>query len=181
MNKTKPDDQYKLLITHELVSKSKKFYGLFKPKDMIVSQPCHIYFKIKNISDNDFPGGRISALRIGSGQDKGTLKATHGMSIPKILPGETYILLPLKIVLAYEGTMWCLLTIDAMGGGKIIYYQWDKINNKAELIDEYYWTDFFHVASLQEIHQRYTNYLLLFLTGMTLVLFFVNILLLILR
>ena len=176
-NKSK--NNYRLLITYKIISKSRRYYGVFKPGDVIVSQPCEIYLHIKNIGDSDFPGGRIKKFAIGGSADKGTLKGHYNLSIPAIPKGETHVVKPLRTALADDGTTWLALSIDSTDNKQITYFQWDRINNKAEKIDEYDgWVDFFHVASPQEIHQRYTNYLLLLLTSMTIILFIINLIML---
>jgi len=147
--------------------------------DVIVSQPCEIRLYIKNIGNGDFPGGIIKKFAIGSRLDKGTLMSHARFSISRILKGKTYVTPSLYTTLADEGTTWFVLSIDSTDKRRITYFQWDRVNKKAEKVDEYDgWFDFFHVASPQEIHQRYTNYLLLLLAGMTIILFIINLIIL---
>ena len=63
-NKEKLQDIHYLLIRAKIVSKSKKFYLFFKPKEVVVAEPFEITFILKNVGDKNFPGGVIKKAEI---------------------------------------------------------------------------------------------------------------------
>ena len=57
MGSEKPEDKsYFLFIIPNLISKSKKYYHLFKPKDIIIAEHYELSFSINNVGDKSFPG-----------------------------------------------------------------------------------------------------------------------------
>ena len=168
--------KYQLFITDNSVSKSKRFYHIFKPKDIVVGEVCEITFTIKNIGKEVFPGGQLTHLKIGHIETKEHTKYYgNEMEIPKISPNKSYTTEVLKYIPINSGNTWFTMLIIPSNNEKIEYYQLEKATNKkASLSDLEVWRDYFYVASKQEIHQRYTNYLLLILTSLTIFLFVIN-------
>lgn len=171
--------KHRLLITYNIISKSKRFYYLFKPKEVVVAEPCEISFKIKNIGNKSFPGGDIPYLNIKHIEtDEQTEYYENTITIPKISIDEEYPTLILPYIPVNSGNTWLYLAIRPKSG-EIEYYQWERAKNiESSLGDKDRWQDYFYIASRQEMHQRYTNYILLFLTSLTTILFIINIALL---
>jgi len=96
------------------------------------------------------------------------------INIPKIAKKQVYTTDWLKFIPLTDGTAWIDLRIKSSNGKKINYYQVSKANNQNILLGDNIWKDYFHVASHQEVHQRYTNYILLVLTSLTVLLFIIN-------
>jgi len=57
-NEKTKDDAYQLFIRHNLISKAKRRFIFFKPKDIIVSEPYEINLLITNKGNKTFPGGK---------------------------------------------------------------------------------------------------------------------------
>lgn len=170
-------ESHELLIIPKVVSKSKKYFKIFRPKEIIALEPCDFSFKIKNIGKKDFPGGRILKVHIRYHTGEKTSLNYH-RNIPKIPVGNSYTTLKGEKVIINTGTVWFLAVMNSKDGEKISYYQKDKATGKNNYIDDKVWADFIYVYSKQEILQRYTNYILIVLTFITTLLFIVNLILL---
>lgn len=167
---------HNLSILAVVISKSKRFYGI-KPRDIIVSEPCEIQFVIANIGNKAFPGGKINTLHIRHVTEE-NLVYNFDIDIPKISPQNVHMTKRSSLVPITNGTAWIHLTIKSKDNKPINYYQVSKTGVQNILLGQIEWRDYFHVASQHEIHQRYTNYLLLILTTLTASLFIINIILL---
>ncbi len=167
MNKVKSDfNTYKLLIVPKMISKSERYFRIFKPKEIIASQPCEIRFEIKNIGKNEFPGGKIQKLhvRYHSGEMS---EHEYNRDIPKIPVEKSIQTLPLEKVLISNGTVWFLMILSSSDGKKINYYQLDKATNNYNFHDSKLWSDFIFVYSEQEMHHRYLTYISILLASIT--------------
>lgn len=177
-NKEELQDIHHLFIQTKIVSKSKKFYLFFKPKEVVVEEPFEITFILKNVGDVNFPGGVIKKVEIKNITGEVTYYDDSNIEIPEIVKEGKEHTIPLLAHTINSGTAWIELDIESNDNKKIQYYQWDRAQKKFGKMRKGKWTDFFHVASIQEIHQRYTNYILLGLTGVTILLLIVNLVLL---
>lgn len=174
---------YHLLIIPKLISKSKRFYKIFKPKEIIESESYELSFIVFNIGNNYFPGGTTKKIIITYTTAKGG-EDHNPITISKI-PGKKAKIAQkietkcLKGIAISSGTAWIKLEIKSKDGKQVKHYLLDRIiGEKKEIPTEKpFWENCFHVTSQQEIHQRYTNYLLLILTTLTILLFIINILL----
>ena len=99
MPNKKTKRKYQLFITYNIISKSKRYFYIFKPKEIITTEPCEITFTIKNIGKKTFPGGQITQLRIFH------IKSKEGMNyyeneteIPKLSPNESHTTSKLKYI-----------------------------------------------------------------------------------
>ncbi len=171
-SKKSDNDNHHLFITPQVFSKAKKYYFLFKPKEIVVSQPFEFCLEIKNIGNKLFPGGVVEQLEILFSNK--SRRYLDKITIPKIAKGETYTTLICNAIATDSGTAWFHLVIKPKDDKKINYYQLNRVTNEKELIEREEWTDYFHVASEQEMHQRYTNYILLGLTAITVLLIIIN-------
>jgi len=177
-NDKSKNEYHHLLIIPKLESKSKKYYHLFKPKEIVVLQPFEFCFKIKNKGNIKFPGGVIEKPTIQF--SKTAQRFLDKISIPEISKDETYTSPKDNAIAIESDTAWFHLNVKSSDNKPINYYQLNKITNEEELLEKEVkkWQDCFHIASEQEMHQRYTNYLLLGLTIITIFLFIINVALL---
>ena len=177
----KTERKYQLLITYNIVSKSKRYYYIFKPKEIINTEPCKITFNIKNIGKKTFPGGQITQLRIFHIKSKEGMKYYEneneipGNRIPKIPPNESHTTTELKYIPINYGSTWFDLLIIPKDNEKIEYYQLEEARkNKASLGNSNTWTDYFYVTSKNEVQQKYVSYLLLLLSFITIILLIIS-------
>lgn len=167
---------HKLLIRPDLKSKSKRYY-LFKPKDIIVSEPYDLSLYITNIGDTKFPGGKIEYFTIqhpySNKQD-----IVLEIDVPSIDKKNSFLSKTVNCIGVTGGLAWIEAKIKSNDNNEIEYQQFDRGTDKYTTIGTKNWHDYFHVTPRQEIHQRFTNYLLLGLTGLTVFLFILNLIIL---
>ncbi|MBU4189742.1 MAG: hypothetical protein KJ886_01920 [Candidatus Thermoplasmatota archaeon] len=177
---TQQSGEYYLLIEPIVTSKSKKFLLLFRPKEVILSEPCEIKLKITNKSGIPFCGGVLEGAElpffvrkpVGTYKPVVTYGSRHETSddfnqqiVPHI-PVENNVTITLGNKQALiEGLAWIYVTVKSNDSKPIKYYQLDKLTGEQSLIEKDYWQDCFQVVSRYEIHQRYTNRLLIMLSA----------------
>lgn len=132
MSPKKSERECKLLITYDIVSKSKKFYHLFSPTDIIVDELCEIRFKIKNIGNKTFSGGFITHLKIehiGTGEN--TKYYDNRAEVPKLPKNKSFITPVLKYIPINIGNAWFYLEILPIHKEeKIEYYQLERARSE---------------------------------------------------
>jgi hypothetical protein len=174
---TNDDEYYHLLIIPELTSKAKKYFKIFQPKEIIESEGYELSFTIENVGKNTFPGGSIKNLKINYTEAAGN-EDHFDIPIPKIFgKGENglqkIITQSTEGVAIHSGTAWIHLRINPTDNKKVKYYMLDRIIGEKKVIpiNKSEWENCFLVESRGEMHQRYTNYILLILTIISLLLF----------
>jgi hypothetical protein len=174
MNQNK-NHTHSLLIKPILKSKSKRYYHIFKPKEIVVAQPYELSLYVRNLGDLKFPGGVVDSFSIEEGhQGIGEIKLE--IKIPPLDKKESVTTNAVQCNAFGEGVAWIRLKIKSKDNGIIEYCQFDRATNKSTIIGTDGWHDYFHISSLQEIRQQFTNYLLLFLTVVMILLICIQIL-----
>jgi len=153
---------YKLFIKPILKSKSKRFYYIFKPKEIVVTQPYELSLYVANLGEKKFPGGIVNSFFIKEGSAKREIELE--IKIPSIGKNEFVTTDTVQCKAVDEGVAWITLKVKTKDKEKIEYCQFDRATNRYTSIGTDDWHDYFHISSLQEIHQRFTNYLLIILT-----------------
>ncbi|MEW6070834.1 MAG: hypothetical protein AB1485_09475 [Candidatus Thermoplasmatota archaeon] len=160
---------YYLIVESIIKSTAKRFLLFFRPKETIASEPYEINLKITNKSDRPFPGGITEKILELEYETSCVLYEKEAATFEKhaiehIARDESIILSVGEGIAIREGIAWIYLKIKADDNMPIKYYQVNKFSKKLDLLDREFWLDWFRVTSRYEIHQRYTNRLLLILT-----------------
>ena len=174
------NNNYHLLLIPEFTSHSKRFYKLFKPRDIVEFEGYEICFKITNIGNKSFPGGTIKNIRAVY-PDGACLERHDEFSIPEIpsknqINENTIKTKSAKGIAIKGGIAWIHLTITSKDSKEVKYYMFDRVFGEKNVkpVNKPEWEDCFQVASRHEIHQRYTNYILLILTIISTLMFLKN-------
>ena len=153
---------YKLFIRPILKSKSKRFYHIFKPKEIVVTQPYELSLYVANLGEAKFPGGVVHSFFINEGVISREIELE--IKIPPINKKKFVTTNTVQCKAVDDGVAWITLKVETKDKKKIEYCQFDRAINRYTIIGTDDWHDYFHISSLQEIHQRFTNYLLLTFT-----------------
>ncbi len=153
---------HKLFIKPILKSKSKSFF-LFKPKEVIVAEPYELSLDIANLGNTKFPGGIIDSFTVKEGGSE-LRNIELEIKIPPLDKKEVFTTKSVKCVAVSEGVAWIKLKIKSEDNNVIEYCQLDRATDKYTILKTDDWHDYFHIFPHQELHQRFTNYLLLILT-----------------
>lgn len=101
-------------------------------------------------------------------------KFNQSIKIPSLIPKKLFLSDRERFIPLDSGTAWVKLNMESPDKKQINCYQVSPVNNENILFDKNKFEHYFHVSSQHEIHQRHTNYILLFLTLITVLLFIIN-------
>ena len=194
---TKEVGEYHLLIEPVVVSRARRTV-FFKPKDVVQYEPYTLKLKISNKGSRHFPGGfcrvEIHYSSVGLGA---AVEQLPEVAIPGIAVNETETIETRTVSAVAEGVALTYVKVRSADGATVKYYQKEHATHSLSLLDArdsnplqkkidadyimdmYFWWDYFGVTSRYELNQRYTNYLLVFLSGILVALTVITIILLV--
>jgi len=160
---------YFLLIEPETTSLSSNLFLVFKPKELLQGEPFSLKLYITNKGGSHFPGGKLTNITL-----------THGKeNINDPIEEKTISSLAKDESCTIDLDTWhpfgvgnmrieCRVKLDS--GEAVKCYQKLKASKKLFLIQNTgMWEDFISVSHKSEIHQRYTNNILIALTAITII------------
>lgn len=156
--------EYKLLI-HPIL-KPERFFG-FKIKKVIQNRSFRWGVRIKNIGSKQFKGCMIHDVRLRPAEmdDYWHEPAISSFSVIPLKPDQSIKIWFHISTFEVDGPAWIELTLKSkQSGEEIKTYQLDKNSSKPAAIDKNYWKDTIFITNETSIHQRMTNYLLIFLS-----------------
>ncbi len=156
-----------LLVEPEVKSLAPNLFLFFRPKRLLLGEAFSLRLRVTNQGSSHFPGGKLTNIRL-----KHKLEGIHDPIEDKVIPSlakDASELIELGIWHPFGvGFMALECNANLNSGEAIKCYQRLKASRKLELMQPAgRWVDFISVTHKSEIHQRYTNNILITLTIIT--------------